>query len=144
VGTLKLSQAFLPQMKAQGGGSIVMINTMGSKVTPIIAEAAYCASKAALWSATRYLATEVGKHQIRVNGVHMGFMWGYPVQNYMRTHPDDFAGEKEGYEKVAAMMPMRRIVTDDECARAALFFASDYSSAMTGTATDCNGGMFMA
>jgi NAD(P)-dependent dehydrogenase (short-subunit alcohol dehydrogenase family) len=145
VGTLRLTQAFLPQMKAQGGGSVVMINTLGSKTTPIaaIAEASYCASKMALWSATRSLATEVGKYQIRVNGIHMGFMWGYPVQNYMRTHPEDFASEKEGYDKVAELHPMKRIVTDDECARAALFLASDYSSAITGAAIDCNGGLFM-
>ena len=120
-----------------------MINTMAAKLTAMIAEAAYSASKAALWSATRSLATEVGKYQIRVNGIHMGFMWGYPVQNYMRTHPEDFAGEEEGYAQVAALHPMKRIVTDDECARAALFLASDYSSAITGASIDCNGGMFM-
>jgi NAD(P)-dependent dehydrogenase (short-subunit alcohol dehydrogenase family) len=143
VGTLKLTQAFLPQMKSQGGGSVVMINTMGAKMTPIVAEAAYCASKAALWSATRTLATEVGQYQIRVNGIHMGFMWGYPVQNFMRTHPDLWPSEEDGYKQVAAMHPMKRIVTDDECARAALFLASDYASAMTGTAVDCNGGAYM-
>jgi NAD(P)-dependent dehydrogenase (short-subunit alcohol dehydrogenase family) len=144
VGTLKMTQAFLPQMKTQGGASVVMVNTKGAKVTPTIAEASYCASKAALLSATRSLASEVGRYQIRVNGIHMGFMWGEPVQNYMRTHPEDFGGSMErGYEQVAARHPMRRIVTDDECAHAVLFLASDYSSAMTGTAVDCNGGYFM-
>jgi NAD(P)-dependent dehydrogenase (short-subunit alcohol dehydrogenase family) len=144
VGTLKMTQAFLPQMKAQGGGSVVMVNTQGAKLTPIVAEASYCASKAALWSATRTLASEVGQYQIRVNGIHMGFMWGEPVQNYMRRNPQDFGGSMEkGYEQVAAMHPMRRIVTDDECALGVLFLASDYSSAMTGTAIDCNGGYFM-
>jgi len=145
IGTLKITQAFLPQMQAQGGGSVVMINTLGSKTTPVsaIPESSYCASKMALWSATRTLATEVGRHQIRVNGIHMGFMWGYPVQNYFRTHPQDFKTEEEGYKKIADIHPMRRIVTDDECARAALFLASDYSSAITGAALDCNGGLFM-
>lgn len=143
VGTLKVTQAFLPQMRQKGGGSIVMINTMGAKMTPIVAEASYCASKAALWSATRTLATEVGKDQIRVNGIHMGFMWGVPVQNYMARNPQDFGTVEEGYAMVAKTQAMRRIVTDDECARAALFLASEYSSAMTGTAIDANGGAFM-
>lgn len=143
VGTLKVTQAFLPQMRRKGGGAIVMINTMGAKMTPIVAEASYCASKAALWSATRTLATEVGKDQIRVNGVHMGFMWGVPVQNYMAAHPEQFGSVEEGYAMVAATQAMRRIVTDDECARAALFLASDYSSAITGASLDANGGAFM-
>ena len=143
VGTLKVTQAFLPQMRAKGGGSIVMINTMGSKMTPIVAEASYCASKAALASATRTLATEVGKDQIRVNGLHPGFMWGVPVQGYMSRNPQDFGTVDEGYALVAETQAMRRIVTDDECARAALFLASDYSSAITGASIDCNGGAFM-
>jgi NAD(P)-dependent dehydrogenase (short-subunit alcohol dehydrogenase family) len=138
IGTLKMTQAFLPQMKAQGGGSIVMINTKGTRTVPITPESSYCASKMALWSATRTLATEVGPYQIRVNGIHMGFMWGVPVQTHFKKHPDRFS-----YDKIAALHPMRRIATDDECARAALFLASDYSSAMTGTAIDCNGGIFM-
>jgi NAD(P)-dependent dehydrogenase (short-subunit alcohol dehydrogenase family) len=144
IGTLKMTQAFLPQMKAQGGGSIVMINTKGTKCVPTTPESAYCASKGALAIATRTLATEVGPDQIRVNGIHMGFMWGVPVQSFMRNNPQRFGSMEKGYEQVAAMHPMKRIVTDDECARAALFLASDYSSAMTGAAIDCNGGIFMA
>jgi NAD(P)-dependent dehydrogenase (short-subunit alcohol dehydrogenase family) len=144
VGTLKMTQAFLPHMKAQGGGSVVMINTLGAKMTPVIAESSYCASKAALWSATRTLASEVGKDQIRVNGIHMGFMWGAPVQNYMRNHPEEWGhSEEEAYKRISELHVMKRVTTDDECALAALFLASDYSSAMTGTAIDCNGGQFM-
>jgi NAD(P)-dependent dehydrogenase (short-subunit alcohol dehydrogenase family) len=143
IGTLKMTQAFLPQMKAQGGGSVVMINTKGTKCVPMIAESSYCAPKAALANATRTLATEVGKHQIRVNGIHMGFMWGHSVIEHVRSHPEDFGTMDEGYALIAAKHPMNRVVTDDECARAALFLASDYSSAMTGTSIDCNGGIWM-
>jgi enoyl-[acyl-carrier-protein] reductase (NADH) len=32
------------------------------------------------------------------------------------------------------------VVTDDECARTALFLISDYSSAVTGAIIDVNGG----
>ena len=143
VGTLKMSQAYIPHMKEQGGGSIVMINTLGAKMVPVIDESSYCASKAALWCATRQLATEVGKHQIRVNGIHMGFMWGAPVENYLRTHPEDWGPIDEAYKKVADIHPIKRITTDDECALAALFLASDYSTALCGASIDCNGGQFM-
>ena len=47
------------------------------------------------------------------------------------------------YLGVAQNIALRRIVTDDECARAALFFASDYASAVTGAILDCNGGEFL-
>ena len=41
---------------------------------------------------------------------------------------------------ITANIPLSRIVTDDECARAALFLVSDYSSGMTGSVLDSNGG----
>src|SRR5690606_33613076 len=46
LGTLKLTQAVLPQMKKQGGGAIVMINTMAARQVPPLGEAGYAASKA--------------------------------------------------------------------------------------------------
>ena len=143
IGTLKMSQAYIPHMKEQGGGSIVMINTKGTRAVPSISESAYCASKTALWAATRQLATEVGKHQIRVNSIHMGFMWGRSVENYMKTHPERFGSVEEGYKKVAEKHPIKRITTDDECARAALFLASDYATALCGATIDCNGGQVL-
>ena len=45
--------------------------------------------------------------------------------------------------QIAANIPLGDIPTDDECARAALFMASDYASAVTGAALDANGGAFM-
>jgi len=39
---------------------------------------------------------------------------------------------------------LRRIVKDEECARAALFLVSDYASGITGAQLDANGGQFMA
>jgi enoyl-[acyl-carrier-protein] reductase (NADH) len=48
--------------------------------------------------------------------------------------------EQQLIDGVAANIPLRRIVTDDECARAALFLISDYSSAVSGAVLDANGG----
>jgi NAD(P)-dependent dehydrogenase (short-subunit alcohol dehydrogenase family) len=139
IGTLKMTQAYLPHMKARGG-AVVMINTIGAKMTPGPGEGSYCASKAALVSATRTLASEVGQYQIRVNGIHMGFMWGQPLQSYARAQ---WGSKEAGLAVLSATHPMKRLATDDECARAALFLASDYSSAMTGTSIDCNAGIYM-
>jgi NAD(P)-dependent dehydrogenase (short-subunit alcohol dehydrogenase family) len=78
LGTLKLTQSVLPQMKAQKSGAIVMVNTMAVRQVPPLGEAGYAASKAALAVSTKYLAKELGPHRIRVNTVHMGWMWGCP------------------------------------------------------------------
>lgn len=142
-GTLKMSQAVLPQMKAQGGGAIVMINTMGAKMVPLESEGGYCGSKAALWNLSRKLAAEVGPDGIRVNNFHPGWMWGEPVRNALKGQTDQWGTEEEAYAKVSSFHALRRIATDDECARAALFLASDYASAITGASLDCNAGGYM-
>ena len=142
-GTMRMSRAVVPQMEAQGGGAIVVINTMGSKMVPTEAEAGYCATKAALWNITKKLAMEVGPKQIRVNSFHPGWMWGEPVQNDLKSRPEAWGTLDEAYGRISAMFPLRRIATDDECARGALFLASDYASAMTGASLDANAGAYM-
>ena len=52
--------------------------------------------------------------------------------------------EKQITDAIAANIPLRRIVTDDECARAALMLISDYASSVTGATLDSNGGEVMA
>lgn len=144
LGTLKLTQAVLPQMKRQGGGAIVMINTMAARQVPPLGEAGYAASKAALANSVKYLATEVGPDNIRVNSVHMGWMWGAPVQGYFEWQASEHKVPLESLtKKISDTIPLRRIPTDDECARAALFMVSDYASAVTGAALDANGGAYM-
>ncbi|MCC2657845.1 MAG: family oxidoreductase [Panacagrimonas sp.] len=144
IGTLKLTQAVLPQMKAQNGGAIVMINTMAVRAVPPLGEAGYAASKAALAVSTKYLAKELGPHRIRVNTVHMGWMWGAPVQGYVAWQASQMGiSESQLRAKIAEGIPLGDIPTDDECARAALFMVSDYASAVTGAALDVNGGAWM-
>lgn len=143
IGSIELSRACAPHMKAQGGGAIVMINTMATmKAMP--GEAGYAASKGALTTATKYLALELGPHNIRVNAARMGWMWGVPVQNALKEWAQAQNSTLEQMVAgVAQNIALRRIVTDDECARAALFLISDYASAVTGAILDVNGGEFL-
>jgi NAD(P)-dependent dehydrogenase (short-subunit alcohol dehydrogenase family) len=144
IGTMKMCRAVLDQMKKQGGGYIVNVNTMGSRRTPIISEASYCAGKAALTSASRTLAEEVGRFGIHVNGLYPGWMWGATVKNYFeRWSTESGQSQQELYDQVADQMALKRIVTDDEVALAGLFLASDYASAITGAILDANGGNYM-
>jgi NAD(P)-dependent dehydrogenase (short-subunit alcohol dehydrogenase family) len=140
MGSVRMTLAVAPQMKAQGGGAVVMINTMAT-LKPFAGEGPYAASKAALLAATKYLAMELGPSNIRVNSARMGWMWGAPVQGYIQaTAKAQGVPEKQLVDAVAANIPLRRIVTDDECARAALFLISDYASAVSGAVLDANGG----
>jgi NAD(P)-dependent dehydrogenase (short-subunit alcohol dehydrogenase family) len=144
IGTLKLTQAVLPVMQAQKAGAIVMINTMAARQVPPLGEAGYAASKAALANSAKYLAKEVGKDGIRVNSIHMGWMWGAPVIGYFEWQAREQGVTVEQLKApVEASIPLGRIPTDDECARAALFLVSDYASAVTGAALDANGGAYM-
>jgi NAD(P)-dependent dehydrogenase (short-subunit alcohol dehydrogenase family) len=143
IGTMHLTQAVIPAMKAQGGGAIVNISSMAT-VKPHTGEIGYAASKGAINVASKYLAAELGAHNIRVNVARMGWMLGVPVQGYI-THAAKQQGvpEKTLYDAVSANIALRRLVTDTECARAALFLISDYASGVTGTILEANGGEFL-
>jgi NAD(P)-dependent dehydrogenase (short-subunit alcohol dehydrogenase family) len=140
LGTMHMTQAVVPVMKAQGGGAIVNITSMAT-VKPHTGEVGYAASKGAMNVASKYLAAELGEHNIRVNVARMGWMLGVPVQNYI-SHAAKAQGvpEKQLYDAVSANIALRRLVSDTECARAALFLISDYASGVTGAVLDANGG----
>jgi NAD(P)-dependent dehydrogenase (short-subunit alcohol dehydrogenase family) len=143
IGMLKMARAVIPQMKAQGGGSIVMINTNAAKTVGPGKVAGYGASKAALMNATRSLAKAVGPDNIRVNSIHPSWMWNEPVIKSLEAAESMMGSKEEVYKRVAEGTALKRVMTDDEVALAALFLASDYSVSMTGASLDTNGGEWM-
>lgn len=142
-GTMHLTQACVPYMKENGGGAIVMIATMVEH-KPLATQGGYGASKSALRSATKHLALELGQYNIRVNSVHMGWMWGPSVEGYFAWQAQTTGKtQEELIAEVTKSIPLGAIPDDGECAKAALFFASDYANVVTGAALDVNGGEFM-
>lgn len=142
-GTMKLTLAVVPVMKDQGQGSIVNINTMVTR-KPLATQAGYAASKAALTSATQHLALELGQFNIRVNATYMGWMWGPPVAYFFKKQAESTGNSIETLKsQVEKNIPLGRIPTDAECAKAAIFLLSDYASAITGACLDVNGGEFL-
>jgi NAD(P)-dependent dehydrogenase (short-subunit alcohol dehydrogenase family) len=142
-GSMHLTQACIPHMRAAGGGAIVMIGTMAEH-RPMALHGGYSASKSALRAATKHLALELGRDGIRVNSCHMGWMWGPNVELYF-----DWQAQASGRPRdeliaeVAANIPLGAIPEDGECARAAMFLGSDYAAAVTGASLDVNGGEYM-
>jgi len=147
IGTMHMTQSVIPAMKNQDGGAIVMINTQATRKPVVIdtgGESGYAASKGALATAVKYLAKELGAFGIRVNSAHMGWMWGEPVKAYIQhAAAEHGVPEQQLIDQIAANIPLGRICTDDDCAKAALFLASDYAAAVTGASLDVNGGEYM-
>jgi NAD(P)-dependent dehydrogenase (short-subunit alcohol dehydrogenase family) len=140
IGSLQLTHEVLPLMKAQGRGSIVMINSMIIRdVLPNMGP--YGASKAALMAATQGLAREVGVHGIRVNSVVPGYIWGPSLQAYFAYQAAQRGVDPQAvYDEVAAQTALRHLPTSEEIADAVVFFASDLSRVITGQSLDVNGG----
>lgn len=88
--------------------------------------------KAALESAVRYAATELGPHGIRVHAVSPG-----PLATRAASGIRDF---DELMEQVAERAPARRLVTIEEVGAACVFLASPYAGAMTGETLYIDGG----
>jgi NAD(P)-dependent dehydrogenase (short-subunit alcohol dehydrogenase family) len=141
-GSLQLTQAVVPHMRRQGGGSVVFINSMSMRIIePRFAS--YASSKGALMIAAQSLARELGRDGIRVNSVVPGYIWGAALEGYFRTLAQQQGVTPEDiYRQVAARTALNHIPTSAEIADAVLFFASDLSRVVTGQALDVNGGHF--
>lgn len=88
--------------------------------------------KAALESAVRYLAAELGPKGIRVHAISPG-----PLATRAAAGIPDF---DELMERVAERAPARRLVTIEEVGAACVFLASHYAGAMTGDTIYIDGG----
>jgi NAD(P)-dependent dehydrogenase (short-subunit alcohol dehydrogenase family) len=138
-GSLQLTQAAIGPMKAQGGGSVVFINSMViRKVLPN--QGGYAASKGALLTAAQVLAKELGPHHIRVNSVVPGWMWGPSVEGLFKWRAKRGPSVQEQYDAVAKDIPLGLIPPDEDCANAVVFFVSDLAAVVTGQSLDVNGG----
>ena len=140
VGGLRMAQAVIPTMKAQGSGSIVNISTLATR-KPMPGEGGYAMAKAALNQLSRQLAVELGGTGIRVNTALMGWMDGVPLQQF-------FASMGEGGDAFrkqrASEVPVGHIPVAADCAKAVYFLLSDYASEVTGAMLDVNGGDWVA
>jgi NAD(P)-dependent dehydrogenase (short-subunit alcohol dehydrogenase family) len=143
-GALRMIKAALPALKRAPGGAIVNVTALAA-VQPSPGQYDYATAKAALEGASRQLAKEFGPYNIRVNCTRMGYLWGAPLQNYI-AHQAQSLGvtENDFVAPIVSRIPLGVIPPDEECAKSALFFVSDYSRMITGTVLDVNGGEYMA
>lgn len=120
----------VPLMREQGGGCIVnTASTAGLRPRPGLTW--YNASKGAVITMTKSMAAELGPDNIRVNAL-------CPVAGDTPLLPSFLgANTREAFE---ATVPLGRLSTSEDVARAALWLASDEASFITGVALEVDGG----
>jgi NAD(P)-dependent dehydrogenase (short-subunit alcohol dehydrogenase family) len=143
VGAMYCLQEAAKIMTAQRAGSIInMSSLMGIAGYPM--RSAYVASKFALIGITETMARELGPVGVRVNALMPGAVSGGNMDRIMQRRSDAEGRsvaeiEKENYTDVAAL---KRWVSPEEVGRAALYYASDLSSAITGDKMKVDCGRF--
>lgn len=129
---LMLTQALLPKMRAAGFGRIVFVTSRAAMGVPT--RSAYAATKAGVHGMARTWALELGPEGITVNVVAPG-----PIltDNFWGIVPQ--GSEREA--KIAAQLPVRRLGTVEDVARAVAFFSAPEAGFVTGQVLFvCGGG----
>jgi 3-oxoacyl-[acyl-carrier protein] reductase len=122
----------LPAMRAARFGRIVMVASRAAFRAETDA-ASYAVSKAGMVSLARCLARNEGRHGITANSVCPGWV------DTAMARPDVASRMPE----IEAEIPLGRIATPEDCARAILFYLSPLASYANGTALGLNGGSFL-
>ena len=118
------------------GASVILISSIAQS-KGIGTTSVYSATKAALRSLARTLSSDLLSRGIRVNVVSPGPI-ETPIFDKLGMPADQVAGAKEGF---AGMVPLKRLGTSAEVAKAVLFFASQDSSFVIGEEIQVDGGM---
>jgi NAD(P)-dependent dehydrogenase (short-subunit alcohol dehydrogenase family) len=130
-----LSREVIPQMRQNGGGTIINTGS-GWSLKGGPKAAAYCAAKGGVLNLTRAMAIDHGKDNIRVNCVCPG-----DIDTPMLASECRQLGETpEQFMKEAANRPLSRVGTPQDVANAVLFLASDMAKWITGTHIVVDGG----
>lgn len=122
---IMLARGLIDELTATKGAVVNVTSIAGGRVHPF-AGAAYATSKAALAALTREMAADFGPVGVRVNAISPGEI--------------DTAILSPGTEKIVEQLPLRRLGTPEEVAKAIYFLCTEASSYVTGAELHINGG----
>ena len=132
-GLLFTVQKALPLMR-DGGSIILNASIVASK--GLSSNSVYSATKAAVRSFARTWTTDLKDRRIRVNAVSPGSIDTPGLNNLLASSE---AG-RQRLKMISNSIPLGRLGTPDEIAKAVVFLASDDSSYITGTELFVDGG----
>jgi 3-oxoacyl-[acyl-carrier protein] reductase len=139
---VRCCRAFVPVMKAQGGGRIVNIAALSGKL-PRLGQIASNVAKAALINLTESLACEAGPYGIRVNAVCPALVmterWKERVERIARQRSMSYEATLK--ELARERIPAGRFGEPDDVAYLALFLSSNKSDFINGVSIEVDGGL---
>ena len=134
-GPFLATRAAVPLMKARGGGRVVFVGSIGSRMVTGNTSLPYAAAKGGLLALARLLAAELGPHAITVNTV---------VPGRVKTAMSDTYSNYETLDReYAGRTPLGRIGAPRDIAGAVAYLASADAAFVTGAILDVNGGMYL-
>jgi NAD(P)-dependent dehydrogenase (short-subunit alcohol dehydrogenase family) len=135
-GAIRLARLAIPHMKAQGGGRIINITTIGAK-QPRAKSMPTTVTRAAGLALTKALSREYAAHNILVNTVSIGLIRS--AQQDAKAAKANLTPE-EWYQKLGADVPLGRVGLPEEVASVIAFLASGAASFVTGSSINLDGG----
>ncbi len=136
MGTFLGCKAAFAAMKQAGGGSIVNISSVLG-LRGASGAVAYCASKGAVRSLTKYVALYGASSKVRCNSVHPGYI-DTPM---IAPHLAQGSANRSGRQALEDLHPLGRLGQPVEVANMILFLLSDEASFSTGSEFVCDGGL---
>jgi 2-keto-3-deoxy-L-fuconate dehydrogenase len=132
----RLIRAALPQMLAQGGGSILNMSSVASSIKGAPSRFVYGATKAAVIGLTKAVAADFVTQGVRCNAICPGTVETPSLHERLRATGDYEAA----WAAFTARQPMGRIGKAEEIAALALYLASDEAAFTTGQIHVIDGG----
>ena len=120
---IALTRAMTPLMKKRGGGSVLTLTYLGSQRV-FVNYNVMGVAKAALEASVRYLASDLGPENIRVNAISAG-----PIKTLAAMGIKDFSSIRDVYAERA---PLRRNIEVGDVSGVATFLFSDAARGITG------------
>jgi NAD(P)-dependent dehydrogenase (short-subunit alcohol dehydrogenase family) len=115
-------------------GKVVIVNSLASRTYSLFSGVEYTMSKSALSGMVKQLSIEFAKDDISINSIFPS-MTATPM---LLTNV-----EKDKLLDIEDEIPMKRLATPLEIAKAITFLISEDNTYMTGCGIDLNGGQFL-
>ena len=129
-----VSRAAIPHLKRSKAGRIINVSSISGRQVTVASSPAYGSAKAAVIQLTRFLAQQLGPDGITANAI-APITTLTPRVAALRTEAE--------LERIASLVPLKRLAEPEDHAQAMLFLASDAASYLNGITLDVNGGRVM-